>query len=98
MSEITQEELLSIQRSFFKEKGLVRQHLDSYNDFIERGIQHVIDEIGGIELDIEGIDVKFGRLRLEPSSTKETDGSRPSVFPSEARLRNLSYTAPIKLD
>ena len=84
--------------SFFKEKGLVRQHLDSYNDFIERGIQQVIDEIGGIDLDIEGVDVKFGRLRLEPSSTRETDGSRPSVFPSEARLRNLSYTAPIKLE
>ncbi len=84
--------------SFFKEKGLVRQHLDSYNDFIERGLQQVIDEIAGIELDIEGVYVKFGQIRLDPPSTKETDGSRPSVFPSEARLRNLSYTAPIKLD
>ncbi len=84
--------------SFFNEKGMVRQHLYSYNNFIDRGIQHVIDEIGGIELDIEGIDVKFGRLLLEPSSIKETDGSRPSVFPSETRLRNLSYTAPIKLE
>ncbi len=84
--------------SFFKEKGLVRQHLDSYNDFIERGIQQVIDEISGIDLDIEGVDVKFGKLKLDPPSTKETDGSRPAVFPSEARLRNLSYTAPIKLE
>jgi len=84
--------------SFFKEKGLVRQHLDSYNDFIERGIQQVIDEISGIDLDIEGVDVKFGKLKLDSPSTKETDGSRPAVFPSEARLRNLSYTAPIKLE
>lgn len=84
--------------SFIKEKGLVRQHLDSYNDFIERGIQQVIDEISGIDLDIEGVDVKFGKLHLDPPSTKETDGSRPAVFPSEARLRNLSYTAPIKLE
>jgi len=84
--------------AFIKEKGLVRQHLDSYNDFIERGIQQVIDEIGGIDLDIEGVDVKFGKVSLDPPSTKETDGSRPAVFPSEARLRNLSYTAPIKLE
>ncbi|MEM3421586.1 MAG: DNA-directed RNA polymerase subunit B, partial [Candidatus Hadarchaeum sp.] len=84
--------------AFFKEKGLVRQHLDSYNDFIDRGLQQVIDEIGGIDLDIEGVKVKFGKIHLDPPSTKETDGSRPPMFPSEARLRNLSYTAPIKLE
>ncbi|MDI6883540.1 MAG: DNA-directed RNA polymerase subunit B [Hadesarchaea archaeon] len=84
--------------AFFKEKGLVRQHLDSYNDFVERGLQQVIDEISGIDLDIEGIDVKFGRVRLDPPSIKEADGSRPPTFPCEARLRNLSYTAPIWLE
>lgn len=84
--------------AFFREKGLVRQHLDSYNDFIDHGLQQVIDEIRGIELDIEGINVKFGRAELEEPSIKEADGSRPSIFPSEARLRNLSYTAPIFLE
>ncbi|MBC7218981.1 MAG: DNA-directed RNA polymerase subunit B'', partial [Hadesarchaea archaeon] len=84
--------------AFFREKGLVRQHLDSYNDFVERGLQQVIDEIGGIDLDIEGVKVKFGKIHLDPPSTKETDGSRPPLFPSEARLRNLSYTAPIRLE
>jgi DNA-directed RNA polymerase subunit B len=84
--------------SFFREKGLVRQHLDSYNDFIERGLQRVIDEIGGIDLDIEGVDVKFGRVRLEPPTAKEADGSRPRLLPHEARLRNLSYTASLYLE
>ncbi len=84
--------------AFIKERGLVRQHLDSYNDFISRGIQQVTSEIGGIELDIKGIDIKFGRVELGHPSIKEADGSRPSVFPSEARLRNLNYTAPINLE
>jgi len=84
--------------AFIKEKGLVRQHLDSYNDFIERGIQQVIDEIGGIELDIPGVYVKFGKVKLYPPSIKEADGSTPSVYPAEARLRNLSYTSPIFLE
>lgn len=83
--------------SFFKEKGLVRQHLDSYNNFIEEGIQQVIDEIGGINLDIEGVDLKFGKIRIGKPSVKEADGSRPEIFPVEARLRNLSYTAPMYL-
>ncbi len=84
--------------AFFKEKGLVRQHLDSYNAFIERGLQRVIDGIAGVNLDIAGVDVKFGQVRLGKPSVKEADGSRPEIFPSEARLRNLSYTTPIYLE
>lgn len=84
--------------AFFKEKGLVRQHLDSYNDFIEHGIQRVIDEISGIKLDIEGVDVKFGQMRLGKPSVREADGSIPQIFSNEARLRNLSYATPIHLE
>ena len=84
--------------AFFKEKGLVRQHLDSYNDFIEWGLQRVIEEIGGIDLDIPGVDIKFGKIRLGTPSVKEADGSRLQIPPSEIALRNLSYTAPIYLE
>lgn len=84
--------------TFFKEKGLVRQHLDSYNDFIEHKLQQIIDETGGIELEIEGLYIKFGRIRLEKPRVKEADGSRPQILPNEARLRNLSYSAPIYLE
>lgn len=84
--------------AFLKEKGLVRQHLDSYNHFIEHGLQEVIDEVGGIDLDIEGIDVKFGRIRLEEPIVTEADGSHTKVWPNEARLRNLGYMAAMKLE
>ena len=49
---ISQDDLLTLQKSFFKEKGLVRQHLDSYNKFIDSGLQEVIDEIGEINIEI----------------------------------------------
>jgi DNA-directed RNA polymerase subunit B len=84
--------------AFFKEKGLVKQHLDSYNDFIEHGLQRVIDEIGGIDLEIEGFDLKFGKIKLGDPSVKEADGSRRPILPNHVRLRNLSYTAPIWLE
>ena len=84
--------------AFFKEKGLVRQHLDSYNDFIERGLQRVIDDVGGIDPDIEGVRVEFGKVSVKEPSLKEADGSRTAVLPNEARLRNFSYTAPIFLE
>ncbi len=87
--------------AFFKEKGLVRQHLDSYNDFIENRLQQVIDDIGGIDLDIEGIHVEFGRVAVGEPWFREADGSHSrdmDATPNHARLRNMSYTAPIYLE
>jgi DNA-directed RNA polymerase subunit B len=84
--------------AFFREKGLVRQHLDSYNEFVEHGIQQVIDETAGIDLDVEGVRVKFGRVRLGAPVSHEADGSTPSLWPNQARQRNLSYTTPIFLE
>ncbi|KXB00202.1 DNA-directed RNA polymerase subunit B [candidate division MSBL1 archaeon SCGC-AAA261G05] len=82
----------------FEEEGLVRQHLDSYNNFVENRLQQVIDNMGKIELDIEGMDVKLGKIRIGKPSVREADGSRPKIHPNEARLRNLTYSAPLHLE
>ena len=37
--------------SYFKDKGLVRQQLDSFNDFIEYGIQSAIVQTQAIEVE-----------------------------------------------
>ena len=84
--------------AFFKEKGLVRQHLDSYDNFIEHELQQIIDEIGKLDLDIEGLEVRLGRIRVGEPHVKEADGSTSHITPNEARLRNLSYSAPIYLE
>ncbi|KXB03479.1 DNA-directed RNA polymerase subunit B [candidate division MSBL1 archaeon SCGC-AAA261F19] len=83
---------------FFEEKGLVRQHLDSYNDFIKERLQQVIDDAGKIELDIEGLDVRLGRIRVEEPRVREADGSKPKIYPNEARMRNLTYSARLFLE
>ena len=41
---ITNDDKWVILKSLFDEKGLVRQHLDSYNDFIEYKMQEIVDE------------------------------------------------------
>jgi len=86
--------------AFFKEKGLVRQHLDSYDNFIEHELQRIINEIGKIDLEIEGAEVKFGKIRVGPHGpqVREADGSTSHILPNEARLRNLSYSAPVYLE
>lgn len=93
--------------AFFKDKGLVRQHLDSYNEFIDRGLQEVIDEIGEIPIEVpeNPYKVKLGQIWIIDPQTRitgpyvtEVDGTKHEIYPMEARLRNLAYAAPVALE
>jgi DNA-directed RNA polymerase II subunit RPB2 len=42
--ELTQEDCWSVINSFFAEKGLVRQQLDSFDEFIQNTMQELVDE------------------------------------------------------
>jgi len=84
--------------AYFKENTLVEQHLDSYDKFVDSGIQSVIDRVGVIQPSIEGFELRFGAVRLEKPMIVEADGSRRPIYPVEARLRNLTYSAPIFLE
>jgi DNA-directed RNA polymerase subunit B len=54
----------SIMKNFIKETGLVRQHVDSYNDFIDSGLQSIIDEVKEIPIEIEEnpFTIKLGKI------------------------------------
>jgi len=84
--------------AYFREQTLVRQHLESYNKFIENGLQLIIDRIGFIDPNVEGYQLKLGKIRVEKPTIVEADGSRRQILPSEARLRNLTYAAPLFLE
>src|SRR5579864_9161769 len=81
-------------------EGVARQHLNSYNEFIQRGLQSIIDEIGSIDIETVGTPykVKFGKVKLKLPRVVEIDGSVSNILPLEARLRNLSYASPIFVD
>lgn len=87
-----------IMKAFFEEKGLVRQHLDSYNYFVENTLQQIVDEVGKIEFDISQFYVKLGKISVGEPSIKEADGSMKPIFPMEARIRNLTYSASLRLE
>jgi DNA-directed RNA polymerase subunit B len=85
--------------SMVKELGLVRQHLDSYNEFIHNGMQQVVREIGSIKPEaISNYYVKINKIDMDPPNIREADGSLNNIYPSEARIRNLTYTAPLYLE
>lgn len=87
-------------KSFFNEEGLVKQHLDSYNDFTRNTLQQIIDEIGGIQIEVPDhvYDIKFGAIEIGDPRVVEVDGTVREVYPREARIRSLTYSAPLYLE
>ncbi|KAJ3223345.1 DNA-dependent RNA polymerase II [Clydaea vesicula] len=107
---MTQEDCWQIITSFFDEKGLVRQQLDSFNEFIENSMQEIVDENACLTLQTpqqhtgqendqsKQFIIKFGQIYLSKPSSRESDGSSLYMMPSDARLRNLTYSAPLFVD
>lgn len=97
MSEIAMDDRWVLIESFFREKNLVRPHLDSFDDFIKNKLQEIVDEQGVIETDIPGLKIKLGALTIGKPTIHEADGSEKEILPMEARQRNLTYAATMKL-
>lgn len=89
------QELLEL---FLKENKIVKQHLDSYNRFLESGMQEIIDSVKMIEPNIPSYKLKLGRVWVEKPVVIEADSATRSVLPMEARLRNLTYSGRIYLE
>ena len=89
--------------SYFKEKRFVDSNIRSFNNFIETGLQEVIEENKEAEPaiiphNIEKFKIRFGRITVGKPEITEADGSKRPIYPIEARLRKISYSAPIYLE
>ncbi len=99
--QITQQEAWGILDSFFNEKGLVRQQIESYDEFLCDNIPKIIETSQPIEVDISGPLIttkyyyKFTNTYIGFPKVLEADGSLTDLTPNTARLRNLCYEVPI---
>jgi len=87
-------------QDILKREGIARQHLNSFDEFLERGLQSIIDEVG--QIDIENAEypykIQLGKVKLQQPRMMELDGSITHITPAEARLRNVSYSAPVMME
>jgi DNA-directed RNA polymerase subunit B len=88
--------------NYFKDNSFVEASLKSYNDFLNKGMQRVVDDIGDIVPTIipqeyENFKIKFSKINVGRPRVVEADGSRRDIYPIESRLRELTYSAPIQL-
>jgi DNA-directed RNA polymerase II subunit RPB2 len=103
--EITQDDAWAVISAFFEEKGLVRQQLDSFNEFVSNTMQEIVEETPKIIVkpqsqhnpgqeeqfadDVEH-HVTFEQVFMSRPLVTEMDGETATLFPKEARLRNLT--------
>ncbi|XP_055351402.1 DNA-directed RNA polymerase II subunit RPB2-like [Paramacrobiotus metropolitanus] len=96
--------------SYFDEKGLVRQQLDSFDEFIQMSVQRIVEDAPAVEMEAEAQhmdgqleqptkhSLKFEQIYLSKPTHWEKDGAPVPLMPNEARLRNLTYSAPLYVD
>lgn len=85
-------------QSFAKDVGFAQFQLDSFNDFVENRLQNIIDEVKMIKPEVPEVGelvIRLGKVRVGDPSLKEADGSVRKILPLEARLRDMTYSAPI---
>jgi DNA-directed RNA polymerase III subunit RPC2 len=88
--------------AFLKVKGLVKQHVDSYNHFVDVELKKIIKANRFVRSDfdpkflLEYTDIRV----LSPNRQEEDDldHHRSTITPNECRLRDMTYAAPIVVD
>ena len=82
---------------YLKQHSLVESNILSFNDFLNNKMQQIVSEINDT-LTHEDIEIKIGKVRVGKPNIVEADGSTNIITPMIAKLRNLTYSAPIFVD
>ena len=107
--QVLSEDCWSVIDAFFREKGLVSQQIDSYNEFISTTIRDIIHENNVITYDQnlpqnedeenpvikKRYEIKLGEPMMQRATMTEADGETVGMTPNDARLRGLTYAAPL---
>ncbi|KAI5148248.1 DNA-directed RNA polymerase II subunit RPB2 [Enteropsectra breve] len=105
---LTNDDQWAIISSFFEQKGLVRQQLDSFDQFVRVKMQEVVEENSMIIVQstptagvssTRKMSLKFGQIYItKPPIYTENDGRTMAIFPNEARIRDITYACNLYID
>ncbi len=89
--------------AYYRDHSVVQSLIDAFNDFIDFGMQQVVDEEKEIEptiipANLDEYKIRFGKIRIGEPIIIEADGSPREMWPTEARIRQLTYASPIFLE
>ena len=91
--------------AFLKVKGLVKQHIDSFNYFVEVELKKIVlanqRVLSDVDPDfyIKYTDIYIGKAcRIDEDPVGPNSQWSSTITPNECRLRDMTYAAPILVD
>ncbi len=84
-------------KKYLEDHSLVESNIISFNEFIEQRMQEIVNEVSET-ITNEDFEITLGKINVKKPQVIEADGSSSFITPSEARLRNLTYSAPVTLE
>lgn len=96
MATLSEENIFAILESYFRENSLVDHQLKTFDDFIEFGLQSIINQEPLVA--VPGYSIRFGQVEVGYPKVTEQDRRLEDIYPIDARLRKLTYDAPILCD
>jgi DNA-directed RNA polymerase subunit B len=90
-------------KKYFEETSMINADIRSFNYFIDVELQKIIEENRQIEptiipSNVEEYKIILDKISITKPEITEADGSKRIIYPMEARLRKLSYSAPIFIE
>ncbi|MCX6708944.1 MAG: DNA-directed RNA polymerase subunit B'' [Candidatus Woesearchaeota archaeon] len=90
-------------RKFFEENSFVKSNIESFNHFVDKELNNVLEENKEIEPtiippNVESFKIHLDKIWVTKPEITEADGSKKNIFPAEARLRKLTYAAPVFIE
>ncbi|KAG6374064.1 beta and beta-prime subunits of DNA dependent RNA-polymerase [Boletus reticuloceps] len=82
--------------AFLKVKGLVKQHIDSFNYFVDTDIKNIVKANNKVTSDVDPrFWLKYADIQVGFPDRTDLDAIDKSITPHECRLRDITYSAPI---
>ncbi|XP_050307639.1 DNA-directed RNA polymerase III subunit RPC2 [Anthonomus grandis grandis] len=93
------EEKWKLVPAFLKVKGLVKQHIDSFNYFINVEIKKIVEANNRVTCDADPLFyIKYTNVHVGTPDVDEGFNISKATTPHECRLRDMTYSAPISVD
>ncbi|PKI83324.1 Ret1p [Malassezia vespertilionis] len=85
--------------AFLQVKGLVKQHIDSFNYFVDVGLKNILKANERVTSDIDPkFYLKYTNIFVGRPERADPDAIDRSITPHECRLRDITYSAFIYVD
>jgi len=88
---------------FFEENSFVKSSIESFNNFMEKELGKILEENREviptiIPPNVDSFKIRLDKIWVTRPEITEADGSKRNIYPAEARLRKISYAAPVFIE